>query len=307
MGSLTQQPTVRQVLELSGRQHDVITHAQLRSLGLSDKAIAHRLRRGRIFAVHRGVYAVGRPKLTRRGRWKAATLACGDHAVLSHESAAALWGVRDREVSTEATTRGSIRGHAGVRAHRSRTLTPANTTTHHGIPVTTPARTLIDLAARLPEKQIEDAMIEADVLDLIDPPALRAALGDAASQPGVARLKRLYDRHTLELPREELERRMFAIARAIAVPPPETQHERNGARVDFCWPDIGLIVETDGQRYHRHPARQTADRRKDQRHIAAGDTPLRFTHAQVFYDADEVGAILDTVHSRLSTRDAAEA
>ena len=187
----------------------------------------------------------------------------------------------------------------GITVHRRTGLGPAEVTTHCGIPVTSPTLTLVDLAATLPAAELEAAINEADKRDLIDPEALRAALDRMPRRPGVAALRRLLDRATLVLTDSELERRFIPIARRAGLPTPETQVWLHGFKVDFYWPALGLVVETDGLRYHRTAAQQARDRRRDQAHAAAGLTPLRFTHAQVRYKAAEVESTLRAVVSRL--------
>ena len=161
-------------------------------------------------------------------------------------------------------------------------------TRRDNIPVTTPLRTLIDLGTRLPSYALEAAINEADKLDLIDPVALGAALADRRGQRGVRPLREILERGEFVLTDSELERRFLPIAKRAAIGRPLTQQWVNGFRVDFHWPDLGLVVETDGLRYHRTPAEQARDRLRDQAHVAAGLTPLRFTHWQVRYDPTHV-------------------
>jgi very-short-patch-repair endonuclease len=172
-------------------------------------------------------------------------------------------------------------------------------TRHHGIPVTSPVRTLIDLASYLPVKELEAAVNAADKHDRIDGASLQAAVHDLPPGPGVGRLRRLLDRHSFLLTDSELERRFLPIARAAGLPPPRTGAHLNGFEVDFYWPDLGLVVETDGLRYHRTPAQQARDRVRDQAHLAAGLTPLRFTHAQVRFETSYVRRTLAAVANQL--------
>jgi very-short-patch-repair endonuclease len=167
------------------------------------------------------------------------------------------------------------------------------------IPVTSPACTLIDLAAGLDRHRLEAAINEADQHDLIDPEALRSALDDVAPRPGTATLRRTLDRRTFTLTDSELERRFLPLARRAGLPVPRTGAMVNGFRVDFHWPELGLVVETDGLRYHRTPAQQARDRLRDQVHTAAGMTPLRFTRAQVTFDPGHVEVTLAEVARRL--------
>jgi very-short-patch-repair endonuclease len=294
-------PRAARLWELAERQHGVVARRQLLDLGFHPQAIKHRLTTGRLHPVWRGVYAVGRPQVTGHGRWMAAVLACGPHAVLSHGSAAALWEIGHEwrgliDVSVHA--RGT-RCRTGIAIHRRAALAAQDLTEHSGIPVTAPIRTLVDLAARLGRGRLERAVREADQRGLTDPEELRSALDDMRGQRGVGVLRAALDRRTFVLTDSELERRFLPIARAAGLPPPQTQCVVNGFRVDFFWPDLGLVVETDGLRYHRTPAQQSADRLRDQVHTAAGLTPLRFTHAQIAYERRHVGVTLRTVSRRL--------
>jgi very-short-patch-repair endonuclease len=187
----------------------------------------------------------------------------------------------------------------GVRVHRRAGLDPGDLTTQHNIPLTSPIRTLLDLATGLAPPALERAVNEADRVDLIDPEALRAALDRHGGEPGVAILRTLLDRRTFVLTDSELERRFLGLVRRAGLPPPRTREQLNGFRVDFFWPELGLVVETDGLRYHRTPAQQSRDHRRDQAHAAAGLTPLRFSHAQIRYEPAHVAATLRAVVLRL--------
>ena len=253
----------------------------------------------------RGVYAVGRPGLTRQGQWMAAVLSCGRGAVLSHGSAGALWGIRaEPNALIEVSLMGANQcRRAGVRVHRRVSLGTDDVKVRDGIPVTAPVLTLIDLAGHISAAALERAVNEADRLGLVDPVGLREALGGYLGRSGVGRLSAdLLDRHTFRLTDSELEVRFLAIVRQAGLPLPRTRQRVNGFRVDFYWPTLGLVVETDGLRYHRTPAQQARDLIRDQAHIAAGMTPLRFTHAQVRFETASVRETLMTVTSRLRAR-----
>ena len=234
----------------------------------------------------------------------AAVLTCGSDAVLSHESAAALWGIRpdlrgDIEVSLPFP---GDRRRPGIRVHRRRALEVADITTFDRIAVTTPVCTLIDLAARLTPADTERAVNQADKLDRVDPEALREALSEADARPGVGRLKRILDYRTFTMTDSMNEQRFLPIARKAGLPKPQTQQWVNGFRVDFYWPDLGLVVETDGLRYHRTPAQQAEDCIRDQIHAAAELVPLRFTRAQVRFEPLHVQHVLAAVAARLYSR-----
>jgi len=234
----------------------------------------------------------------------AAVLACGERAVLSHSSAAALWriGYEMRSAIELSLPSKSHREVPGLRIHRRPSLTQRDLTTRHNIPVTSPIQTLIDLSLHLDRRGIERAINEADKYDLVHPPQLRQALDQRQGEPGVSRLRQILDRRTFRLTKEELERRFLPLARKAGLPTPLTGQWVNDFEVDFYWPDFGLVVETDGLRYHRTPAEQARDRLRDQVHTAAGLTQLRFTHEQVRYEPDHVLAVLQATAARIAER-----
>jgi very-short-patch-repair endonuclease len=287
---------------IAREQHGVVTRQQLLAIGHSSSAIANKVAKAHLHPVFAGVYAVGRPSLSQQGRWMAAVLACGPEAALSHESAAALWSVAQQKgnrihVSVPDRVRPRRRG---IVVHRRPTLTQRDVMRRDGIPVTTPICTLIDLATRFNAGSLEVAINEANKLGLTDPEQLRAALCQLVGRPGVRKLRELLDKRTFTLTESELERCFLPLARAAGLDKPLTGVEVNGFRVDFYWPDLGLVVETDGLRYHRTPAQQARDRLRDQTHTANGLTPLRFTHAQVRFESKRVMATLAAVARRLS-------
>jgi very-short-patch-repair endonuclease len=224
----------------------------------------------------------------------AAALACGEDAVLSHRSAAAAWGIADEQ---DETTDVSVRRRSGhrrdaIRARSRPSLRAEDVARWRGIPVTAPARTLLDLATELSETALERAVNDADKLDLIGPEALRDWLALHRGEPGVRKLRALLDRHTFRLSDSVLESRFRKVAAAAGLPEPMTKQRLDGFEVDFYWPQLDLVVETDGLRYHRTAASQARDRMRDQAHTAAGRTILRFTHRQVAYEAERTGVLL---------------
>jgi len=279
---------------LARAQHGVLTRQNLLDLGFGAEAIKHRVSKGRLHPVFRGVYAVGRPQLNREGRWMAAVLACGPGAALSHRSASALWGFGKEhpnyiEVTVMRPSEARIRG---VRCHRRPSLPSSEITTRRGIPVTQPVRTFLDLVSVNGPRDLERAINEADKLDVIDADELRLALDDHAGEKGVRPLRRILDKHTFRLSDDELERLFRPLAAAAGLPVPLTKHIVNKFEVDFYWPDLGLVVETDGWRYHRTPSAQSRDALRFQTHVAHGLTPLRFSHYQVKYEPVHVKDIL---------------
>ena len=232
----------------------------------------------------------------------AAVLSCGPAALLSHESAACLWGFWPRAEGIDVTVPRAIsRRRPGLRVHRRVGFGSEHRCVVDGIPVTDPASTLIDLATCIGLDRLDRAVNDADRLDLIDPEALRSILDLMPPRPGVGPLRALLDSHEFALTDSVLERRFLRLVRDTGLPQPKTQAQVNGFRVDFYWPALGLVVETDGLRYHRTPGQQKKDHRRDQAHAVAGLTSLRFTAAQVRYEADEVRRTLMAVAARLST------
>ncbi len=232
----------------------------------------------------------------------AGVLACGDGAVVSHSSAAALWRIGPEEHGVVELSLPSPfqRRRPGLRIHRRPPLEARDLTREYGIPCTTPVQTLIDMSLRLNRAGMERMINEADKYNLTHPPQLREALDNRVGEPGVAKLRFILDRRTFRLTKEELERRFLPLAHRAGLPTPLTGQWVNNFEVDFYWPDLGLVVETDGLRYHRTPAEQARDRLRDQTHTAAGLTPLRFTHEQVRYEPRHVLAILAQTASRLA-------
>lgn len=291
------------VWALVRRQYGVVSKAQLLALGYTDAAIRHRLASGRLHRVYRGVYAVGRRELTMEGRWRAAALAAGEDAGLGAQSAAELWGYRPRlggaiEIVVPARTARRIEG---LMIHRS-DVHAERLTEHRGIPVVDVPSSFVQIAARLSRGEIERAVNEADRLELIHPDALRRSLEELRGKPGVRPLREALDCRTFAMSRSELERAFRGIARDLGLPKPETCVMHNGYEVDFLWRDLGLVLETDSLRHHRTAAQQTRDRERDQAHLASGDQPVRFTHAQVFYERPRVERALHAIVRTIQTR-----
>jgi very-short-patch-repair endonuclease len=264
-------------------------------------AIDHRIATGRLHLIARGVYAVGRRELTPDGRWMAAVLICGDGAVLSHRSAAELWGIGHEQrgrIDVSVRRKCEIR-RQGLKVRARRSLDARNVTRRRGIPVTSPVQTLIDLATELVPLRLERAVDEADKLDLVDPETLRLELDGHRGEPGVKKLATLLDRHTFRLSDSDLEVFFRPLALAAGLPRPLTEHRVLGHEADFFFPDHDLIVETDGLRYHRTPSQQARAAKRDQVHTAAGLRVLRFTHWQITREADEVTATLCAIRPRL--------
>jgi hypothetical protein len=275
-----------EIARIATVQHGIVARGQLLALGLSAEFVDRGVRRGRLHVVHRGVYAVGHRSLTLDGRWMAATLATG--GALSHASAAAAWDLRPRGSGTiHVTVRRTGRARRpGIRLHRSR-LGPHDTTTHRHIPITTPARTMIDLAATLAGRPLEQAFDRAEQRRLLD-------FADLRNRPIPRSLQAVLSGYAATGPtRSELEERFLQLCDDHAIPRPETNVVIEGIEVDFVWRNRRLIVEVDGYAYHRSPTSFETDRERDVVLALAGWQVRRFTWTQVTERAAWVARALD--------------
>ena len=236
----------------------MVTRSQLVGAGLGRHAIAHRLECGRLHVVHRGVYAVGHEALSPRCRQLAAVLACGPGGALSHRSAAELWDLLPERhdeaphVSTEATRR-------------------------HGIPVTTPARTILDLAATVASDELERALEQARLRHLVSARDLGRRSRD---RRGAARLRALLEQEPT-LTRSEAERRLLSLLAAAQLPRPRTNVRVAGHEVDALWPEQRLVVEVDGFAFHASREAFERDRARDAELQAHGYRVIRVTWRQL--------------------------
>jgi very-short-patch-repair endonuclease len=292
----------RATWRLAQAQNGVLTRADLLKLGFSEDGIKHRVGSGRLHPIAAGVYAVGRPELSTHGRWMGAVLACGSAAVLSHRSAGDLWGIGYEEPGRIDVTirRRSTLERTGIKVRSRPKLPERSVVSRFGIPVTHPVQTLIDLATELKPMRLERAVNQADVHDLVDPETLRRSIDGYVGMPGVKTLRTMLDRHTFRLSDSDLEILFRPLARAAAFPPPLSKRWVLGYEVDFFFTDYGLIVETDGLRYHRTPAQQARMVKRDQKHTAAGYRVLRFTHWQIAHAPTEVTQVLRAIRPHLS-------
>jgi very-short-patch-repair endonuclease len=294
------------IAALARRQHGVVSRRQLRALGLDDNAVSYRVRTGRLHRLHRGVYAVGHTVLGARGRWMAAVLACGPDAALSHASAAALWELRPSEATWIDVTvpRVGARTRPGVRVHRPRTLGADELTVHHGIPVTTPGRTLLDLAATLSERALERALDMAEVQRLTDYPALDALARAHPGHRGAGKLSAALKRHHAgtTLTKGGLEELFLALCRRHGLPQPRINTWIANLEVDFVFHEARVAVETDSWRHHHTRRAFERDRHRDATLTRAGYRTLRFTHHQI---ATEPRTVAETLAAALADRRAA--
>lgn len=253
-------------VRLATRQHGVASGAQLRELGVTAEAVQSWARRGRLHRVHRGVYAVGRPLLTVDGSWMAGVLVCGPGAVASHRTTAALLGVRNAATALVEVTapRGRGRGRTGIRVHSGATLESRDVTVVRGIPCTSVARTLLDLACVVDRRQIERALEQAEIMRLLDSRAVENVRGRAAGRRGAALLDAELARFEpgRSITRSELEERFLDLCRNAALPEPRVNHwiavPGGGVETDFAWVEHRLVVATDG--HHVHGTRHAFER-----------------------------------------------
>jgi very-short-patch-repair endonuclease len=237
------------------------------------------VRNERLVALHRGVYAVGHTGLTLRGQELAAVFACGPKAVLSHRSAGRLWGLlRTGSSRIEVTAPRSRARHAGLTVHTTRCLSTEDRHVIDAIPITSVARTIVDLAETLTDPWLARAVHEAEVRRIFDLEAVEAALGRVSGRRGRHRLRRVLaayrpEDHELE---SEAERRFRALCRRYGLPNPRPQLIE-GYRVDFYWPQARLAVEVDGAAFHHTRRAFHADRARDRALAALGIQVLRVT------------------------------
>lgn len=272
------------VAQISARQHGVATARQLCEAGLSEGGIRRRVAAGRFHRLHHGVYAVGHPAVSLEGRWLAAVLACGEGAVLSHRSAAALWELLrpfEGPIEVSVPTHGGRKRRKGIRVHRCTTLAAAADAAvddqsvatlvivRNRIPVTSVPRTLEDLRRCVPPKLHRRAVRQAEMAGY--------ALGPDAAP---------------ERTRSDLERDFLTLCRAHALPAPEVNVRVGRWLVDFLWVEHGLAVETDSWRWHRGSVAFEDDRARELDLRARGFAVRRFTERQVREEGGRVAADL---------------
>lgn len=268
----------RLVAKIAGRQHGVVSIAQLHASGLSDDAVLGRVRTGRLHRIRRGVYAVGHPGLSPHGRWMAAALTYGEGAAVSHRSAAELWGLlklSDGPIHISVPGDAGRARRQGLRLHRRAALPLAAITRRHGIPVTKPAQTIVDLRGAVPPRELRRAIRQANVLGL--------PIGSEASR---------------DRTRSDLERDFLRLCRRHRLPTPEVNVRIGPHLVDFFWRERRLVVETDGFRYHRGRQAFEDDRSRDLDLRSLGCDVLHFSYRQVSREPERVVA---AVHDALST------
>jgi hypothetical protein len=306
-GRFLDQPRVDAALAaLANEQHGVFGLDQALEFGLTASAVQKRRSTGRLHRIHQGVYSlVPRELLKREGLYMAAVLACGPDAVLSHRSAAVLHELRDwGATKIEVTVPGrSARAHDGISVHRSTTLTPADVTVVDGIPVTTVARTLFDLAEVVTRRQLERSFDQAEIAEVFDLNAINDQLARNPTRPGAKAVKGVLTEHYIgKTPTwSENEELLLSITRPLGIPDPDTNQfivlDDGGPaiRADFVWREQRVIVEADGRKWHLTKQRFEIDRVRDQRLAAAGWTVIRTTWRQMKYRPHELRPTLITL------------
>ena len=276
------------IARLASLQYGVVSRAQLLILGLSEGAIDHRVAVGRLHCVHRGVYRVGHEAPLLFAREAAALLACGELAVLSHLAAGALWLLvpPDQTAVDVTVLNGGRRPRPGIRVHRS-SLPWADVTTCRGLPVTTPERTLADVAGSVEPAVLERAADEAVRRRL----TTRARLREAAARAPALRAV-LNQAGGPAFTRSEAERRLTALLRKAGLPPPEHNVHTAGHEVDLLWRDQALVIEIDGYAYHSGRAAFERDRARDADLMTAGLRVLRITWSQLTGEPERVVALV---------------
>jgi Transcriptional regulator, AbiEi antitoxin/Protein of unknown function (DUF559) len=306
-GKLQARPSDRVIGRLAGRQYGVVSRAQLLELGLGEDAIDARLSSGRLYRLHRGIYAVGHMIVPREGRWLAAVLSIGEEAVLSHRSAAALWGIRQvtAHARIDVSAPRLTRAPPGIRRHYVR-LAPGEVTTICRIPVTTLARSLFDIAAEVSDEGFEGALREAEYLHRFRLESLEELLKRHPGRRGVTTIKtclRRLGRRPRGRTRSRLEVRFAALLARTDLPRPELNVllDLDGFKVeaDCLWRDQRVVVELDGGKAHRTRVAFEADRERDRRLQAAGWRVIRLTWRQLDDPTPVLADLSNLLQSRL--------
>jgi very-short-patch-repair endonuclease len=288
---------------LALRQKGIVTRAQLIALGVPPDWIKRWCKRGALHRLYPGVYAVGHLALSPLARLQAALLACGPDAVLSHAAAAFLWGLSDHlPAMIDITVKhGQRRPKQGICLHHVSSLGEGDLRRREGLPLTSPARTIIDRAAYVTMDELERLVSEARARELLRPGELEAALGRAGRRHGVGRIRAFLDsEEEPDFTRSKGERRLRRLLRQARLSQPRANARIGRWPVDFLWPDEKLVVEFDGFRFHGHRRAFERDRRKDVELVNAGYQVLRFTWRQLKEEPLAVLAAIARALGRLS-------
>jgi hypothetical protein len=310
MSTKTRTDLGQRLWQLASRQHGVLSREQLRAAGMGDGAVDHAVKVGRLHRIFRGVYALGSPLRDQRGRLRAATLACGAGTVISHRSAAELLGLIDKgPVVIDVIAPGSRgRGIDGIRFHRARAPRPEEVGTVAGIPCTSPARTLVDLAGAVGDWTLRGAFERAAQRRMLDIPMIEASIDPG--RRGIRSLMALVEHWRKAAPvakkgrlKSPLEAKVLPLLvhRNLPTPLPNAPVaiENGRIEVDFLWPDHRFVVEADSRDFHSTPVAFERDRWRDRELMRAGYTTLRVTHRQA---EKEAAAVADTIAAQLRVR-----
>jgi very-short-patch-repair endonuclease len=290
---------------LAERQHGVVARRQLLALGLSAELVDGRLVAGYLAPIYEGVFAVGRARLGRYGRWMAAVLATGPNSVLSHGSAAELWAMRGSRGDPEVTRRSGGTTRRGVRLHQTRVLDPSETTVEAGIPVTSIERTLVDIAARLDPRQLERAVVAADRTGQLRWPELERLLARTPRRPGACRLRRIAHKVSPRAvdAKSTLEIDFLALCREAGLAAPQVNVLVEGFLIDFLWPAERLIVETDTYGFHGDRLAFERDRERSMQLMACGYEVHRITKLMLRRDPNRfLGLVQQALARRRASR-----
>ncbi len=305
------------IAEIAGRQRGTISRAQLLAIDVTRRGIERRLADGRLHRLFLGVFLVGHAVPPLLARETAALIACGSGCFLSHRTAGAIWAL-DAPPGTAAplrgrpaaalpatprnplvdvtSTRSGPRGQRGLRVHRVQRLDAADSRMRHGLPLTAPARTLLDLASVLSAQELADTVERARVLRLVTGAHIRTAMQRTPGRRGAPALRRLLvDEPTMT--RSKAERRLLTLVARAGLPRPATNVPLHGHEVDLLWRAQRLVVEVDGYAYHAHREAFERDRRRDAELQAAGYRVIRVTWRRM---ADEPEALLVTLAQALA-------
>jgi hypothetical protein len=293
-------PDDARLVRLAERQHGVVSGAQLVALGYSRHMVQTLLRRQRLHRLYPGVYAVGHTRLSVRGRWMAAVLACREGAVLSHRAGAALHGLRQIPSGAIDVTAPSRRQLPGIRCHGTRApLDPADITIADEIPVTSIPRLLLDLAETFSEQQLLSTLEAAERQDKLDLLACEALLARSPGRHGTRPLQRvLAGLREQPWTQSELECAFLALTRQAGLPEPALNVLVEGVLVDAVFPEQRLVVEIDGWSWHRTRRRFEDDRRRDIKLQIAGYRVARFTYQRIMHEPQAVARELELLLSQ---------
>jgi predicted transcriptional regulator of viral defense system len=290
------------IAALGRKQHGYVTRRQLLKLGLGDDAIAYRVRIGRLIRVYAGVYAVGHIPLGQEARAHAAVLACGDGAVLSHQSAAALWKyVKDWPAQVEVTARIDHR-RKGIKTHRTKTLIRRDIDRQLGVPVTSPARTVFDMTPRLnTDEKLRRFVNDARLTYTLHLSSLAELLARHPRDPATKRLMPFVDQPT-GMTRSELEDLFVDFARRYGLPQPTINKRRGRREPDILFPEERVIVEIDSWTFHGDRGSFERDRDRDADNLAEGIVTVRVTEERLTGSPDREAARLHKVLERARHR-----